>query len=591
MADVNIKINNIAYQVPEGSTILEAARMANIHIPTLCFLKDINEIGACRMCVVEVKGAKGLVTSCVAPVSEGMEILTHTNRVINSRIKNLQLLLSTHNRECLTCVRSGNCELQSLCRLYDIREDRIYAGEKMQYELDGSAVHLVRDNNKCILCRRCTAVCEKNQGVGVIGPNERGFTTNIGSAFNMKLADTSCVCCGQCIVVCPTGALAEKDNTADVFKVLEDPTKHVIVQVAPSVRAGLGEEFGMPIGQAVEGQMINALRGLGFAKVFDTNFSADLTIMEEANEFIQRVQNGGKLPLITSCSPGWIKYCEHYHPDMIQNLSSCKSPQQMFGAIAKSYYAEKAGIDPKDIVMVSIMPCTAKKFEIQRDDQAANGVPDVDFALTTRELARMIKRANIDFAKLPEEGVFDDPLGKSTGAGVIFGATGGVMEAALRTAVEKLTGKELENLEFTEIRGTDGIKEATYNVAGMDVNICVCSGTANANKVLNMVKNGEKNYHFIEVMCCPGGCVNGGGQPKQPAEVMNFVDIKALRAKALYELDKDRPQRKSHENPDIITLYKEYLGEPGSHKAHALLHTSYIVRPMYNDPKSHSAKK
>ena len=591
MADVTIKINNVEYQVPEGSTILEAARMANIHIPTLCFLKDINEIGACRMCVVEVKGAKGLVTSCVYPVADGMEIFTHTRRVIDSRVKNLQLLLSTHNRECLSCVRSGSCELQSLCRLYDIREDSIYDGEKPKYELDGSAVHLVRDNNKCILCRRCVAVCEKNQGVGVIGPNERGFATNIGSAFNMKLADTSCVCCGQCIAVCPTGALAEKDNTIEVFTAIEDPTKHVIVQVAPSVRAGLGEEFGMPIGVGVEGQMINALRALGFDKVFDTNFSADLTIMEEANEFIQRVQNGGKLPLITSCSPGWIKYCEHYHPDMIPHLSSCKSPQQMFGAIAKSYYAEKAGIDPKDIVMVSIMPCTAKKFEIGRDDQAANGVPDVDYALTTRELARMIKRANIDFLKLPKEGVFDDPLGKSTGAGVIFGATGGVMEAALRTAVEKLTGKELENVEFTEIRGTDGIKEATYNVAGMDVNICVCSGTANANKVLNMVKSGKKNYHFIEVMCCPGGCVNGGGQPKQPAEVRNFVDIKALRAKALYDLDKERPIRKSHENPDIIALYDDFLGEPGSHKAHALLHTSYITRPMYNDPKSHPVKK
>ena len=540
MADVNIKINNVDYQVPEGITILEAARMANIHIPTLCFLKEVNEIGACRMCVVEVKGAKGLITSCVYPVSEGMEIFTHSKRVIDSRVKNLQLLLSTHNRECLSCVRSGNCELQSLCRLYDIREDSIYDGEKPKYDLDGSAVHLVRDNNKCILCRRCTAVCEKYQGVGVIGPNERGFNTNIGSPFNMKLADTSCVCCGQCITVCPTGALAEKDNTFDVFSAIEDPTKHVIVQVAPSVRAGLGEEFGLPVGVGVEGQMINALRALGFAKVFDTNFAADLTIMEEANEFIHRVQNGGKLPLITSCSPGWIKYCEHYHPDMISHLSSCKSPQQMFGAIAKSYYAEKAGIDPKDIVMVSVMPCTAKKFEIRRDDQAANGVPDVDFAITTRELARMIKRANIDFVALPKEGVFDDPLGQSTGAGVIFGATGGVMEAALRTAVEKLTGKELENLEFTEIRGTDGIKEATYNVAGMDVNICVCSGTANANKVLNMVKSGEKNYHFIEVMCCPGGCVNGGAQPRQPAEIRNFVDIKALRAKALYDLDKER---------------------------------------------------
>ena len=587
MADVvNIKINDKEYQVPAGITVLEACRMVNIHIPTLCFLKEINEIGACRICVVEVKGARSLVTACVYPVAEGMEIKTQTKRVIESRVKNLQLLLSNHNRECLSCVRSGNCELQALCRLYDIREDSIYDGEKPKYVLDGSAAHLVRDNNKCILCRRCVAVCAKNQGVGVIGPNERGFNTNIGSPFNMKLVDTSCVCCGQCISVCPTGALAEKDFTHQVFKALEDPTKHVIVQVAPSVRAGLGEEFGLPIGVGVEGQMVNALRLLGFDKVFDTNFSADLTIMEEANEFLHRVQTGGVLPLITSCSPGWIKYCEHYHPDMIPNISSCKSPQQMFGAIAKSYYAEKAGIDPKDIIMVSIMPCTAKKFEIGRDDQDANGMPDVDYALTTRELARMIKRANIDFLALPEEGVFDDPLGKSTGAAVIFGATGGVMEAALRTAVEKLTGAPLENVDFTEVRGTAGIKEATYNVAGMDVNVCVCSGTANANKVLNMVKSGEKNYHFIEVMCCPGGCVNGGGQPRVPASVSNFVDVKALRAKALYDLDKNRPIRKSHENPDIITLYEEFLGEPGSHKAHKLLHTSYVARPMYNDPKS-----
>ncbi len=587
MADmVNIKINNKEYQVPAGITVLEAARMANIHIPTLCFLKDINEIGACRMCVVEVKGAKALVTSCVYPVAEGMEIFTQTKKVIESRVKNLQLLLSNHNRECLSCVRSGKCELQALCRLYDIKEDSIYDGEKPKYALDGSAVHLVRDNNKCILCRRCVAVCEKNQGVGVIGPNERGFNSYIGSPFNMKLVETSCIGCGQCIAVCPTGALAEKDNTFETFAALEDPTKHVIVQVAPSVRAGLGEEFGLPIGKAVEGQMVNALRALGFDKVFDTNFSADLTIMEEANEFLNRVQNGGVLPLITSCSPGWIKYCEHYHPDMIPNLSSCKSPQQMFGAIAKSYYAEKAGIDPKDIVMVSIMPCTAKKFEIGRDDQDANGMPDVDIALTTRELARMIKRANIDFLSLPEEAVFDDPLGKSTGAGVIFGATGGVMEAALRTAVEKLTGEPLADVDFMDVRGTDGIKEATYHVAGMDINVCVCSGTANANTVLNMVKSGEKNYHFIEVMCCPGGCVNGGGQPKQFADVRNFVDIKALRAKALYDLDKDRPLRKSHENPDIIALYDEFLGEPGSHKAHKLLHTSYVARPMYNDPKS-----
>ena len=580
MSNVNIKINGNDYQVPEGITVLEAARIAGIHIPTLCYLKDVNEIGACRMCVVEVKGAKGLVTACVYPVNEGMEITTTSPKIIHSRVKNLQLLLSNHNRECLSCVRSGRCELQDLCRKYDVREDSIYDGAKPYHTPDDSAIHMVRDNNKCILCRRCTAVCEKVQGVGVIGTNERGFNSYIGSPFNMGLGETSCVACGQCIAVCPTGALYEKDYTADVFAALADPTKHVVCQVAPAVRAALGEEFDLPIGTEVEGKMASALRKLGFDKVFDTNFSADLTIMEEANEFLDRVQNGGKLPLITSCSPGWIKYCEHYHPDMLENLSSCKSPQQMFGAVCKSYYAQNAGVDPKDIVMVSFMPCTAKKFEIQRDDEAGTGLPDVDFALTTRELGRMIKRASIDFLSL-KDGYFDDPLGNSTGAGVIFGATGGVMEAALRTAVEKLTGKELESLDFMDVRGTEGIKEATYNVAGMDVNVCVASGLANANRVLEMVKSGEKNYHFIEIMACPGGCVNGGGQPRVHSDVRNFVDIRALRAKALYDLDLKREKRKSHENPDIITLYEEFLEKPGSHKAHTLLHTSYVERPMY----------
>ena len=584
MANVNIKINGVDYEVPEGITILEAANMVNISIPTLCYLKGINEIGACRMCVVEVKGAKGLVTSCVYPVSEGMEIRTSSPKITECRRKNFELLLSNHNRECLSCVRSGKCELQTLCQEYGVEDSTIYDGVRTPSVVDDSAVHMIRDNGKCILCRRCSAVCEKVQGVGVIGPNERGFKTNIGSPFNMGLGETSCVACGQCIAVCPTGALREKDYTDEVFAAIADPDKHVVVQVAPAVRAALGEEFGYPIGTQVEGKMATALRRLGFDKVFDTNFSADLTIMEEAHEFLDRVQNGGKLPLITSCSPGWIKYCEHYHPDMIPNLSSCKSPQQMFGAVCKSYYAENAGVDPKDIVMVSIMPCTAKKFEIQRKDQAANGLPDVDYALTTRELARMIKRASIDFNNLPD-GTFDDPLGRSTGAGVIFGASGGVMEAALRTAVETLTGEELANLDFVDVRGTKGIKEATYNVAGMDINVCVASGLANANKVLNMVKSGEKNYHFIEIMACPGGCINGGGQPQVSAHVRNFVDVQGLRQKSLYELDLTREHRKSHENPDIRTLYKEFLGEPGSHKAHVLLHTSYEARPMYSPKK------
>ena len=423
------------------------------------------------------------------------------------------------------------------------------------------------------------AVCDNIQGIGVIGANHRGFKTNIGSAFEMGLGETSCVSCGQCIAVCPTGALTEKDYTGDVFAAIADPKKHVIVQTAPAVRAGLGEEFGLPIGTNVEGKMAAALRRLGFDKVFDTDFSADLTIMEEAHEFIDRVQNGGVLPLITSCSPGWVKYCEHYFPDMTENLSSCKSPQQMFGAIAKSYYAEKMGIDPKDIVSVSVMPCTAKKFEIGREDEAANGVPDVDISITTRELARMIKKAGIKFLSLPDE-KFDDPLGIGTGAGVIFGATGGVMEAALRTAVETLTGEELPKLDFTEVRGTAGIKEATYNVAGMDVKIAVASGLGNAKELLEKVKSGEANYHFIEIMGCPGGCVNGGGQPQQPGYVRNTTDIRALRAKVLYDSDVANPIRKSHENPAIKELYATYLGEPGSEKAHHLLHTSYVKRTI-----------
>ena len=579
MENVTIKINGVQISVPAGSTILEAARMAHIKIPTLCFLKEINEIGACRMCVVEVKGAKSLVAACVYPVSDGMEVWTNTQKVLDSRRKTLQLILSTHRKECLSCVRSGNCELQQLCHELKVDDENKYAGEMQQSMVDDSAPHMIRDNSKCILCRRCVGVCENIQGIGVIGANGRGFSTYIGQAFDMGLAQTSCVSCGQCIAVCPTGALTEKDSTDQVFAAIADPTKHVFVQTAPSVRAALGEEFGMPIGTNVEGKMVAALRRLGFEKVFDTDFAADLTIMEEAHEFLDRVQNGGVLPLITSCSPGWVKYCEHYFPDMTENLSSCKSPQQMFGATLKTYYAQKAGIDPKDIVSVSVMPCTAKKFEIGRDDQDAAGVADVDISLTTRELARMIKRVGLDFTELPDE-TFDDPLGESSGAGVIFGATGGVMEAALRTAVESLTGETLESLDFTQVRGTEGIKEATYHVADMDIKVAVASGLGNARTLLNKVKSGEAQYHFIEIMGCPGGCVNGGGQPQQPGSVRNFTDIRALRAKALYDQDAAMPIRKSHENPSIKRLYEEFLGEPGSHKAHEILHTTYVKRSV-----------
>lgn len=579
MENINIKLNGVAVSAPAGSTILEAARLAHIDIPTLCFLKGINEIGACRICVVEVKGARSLVASCVYPINEGMEVFTNTPKVLESRKKTLELILSNHDKKCLSCVRSGNCELQKLCKDLKVEDVDRYAGERCEYEVDNSAAHMYRDNNKCILCRRCSAVCANVQAIGVIGANERGFKTNIACAFEMGLGETSCVSCGQCIAVCPVGAISEKDCTDEVLSALADPEKHVIVQTAPSVRAGLGEVFGLPIGTNVEGKMAAALRCLGFDKVFDTDFGADLTIMEEAHEFLDRVQNGGKLPMITSCSPGWIKYCEHYFPDMTENLSSCKSPQQMFGATAKTYYAEKMGIDPKNIVMVSVMPCTAKKFEIGRDDQNAAGVPDVDIAITTRELGRLIERVGINFLSLPDE-KFDDPLGISTGASVIFGATGGVMEAALRTAVETLSGETLQSLDFKEVRGVEGIKEATYNVAGMDIKVAVVSGLGNAKELLNKVKAGEAEYHFIEIMGCPGGCVNGGGQPQVPASIRNSVDIRALRAKVLYDLDASMPVRKSHENKAIQQLYDEFLGEPGSHKAHEILHTSFVKRSV-----------
>jgi len=580
MDNVNIKINGVPVSAPKGSTILEAARLAQVGIPTLCYLKEINEIGACRICVVEVRGARSLVASCVYPVNEGMEVFTNTPKVLDSRRKTLELILSNHDRKCLSCVRSGNCELQKLCKDMNVEDELTYEGERNSYAVDNSALHMYRDNNKCILCRRCAAVCEKVQGVGVIGANERGFVTNLSCAFEMDLADTSCVTCGQCINVCPTGALSEKDYTDELLGILADPDKYVVVQTAPAVRAGLGEEFGYPIGTNVEGKMAAALRRLGFDKVFDTNFSADLTIVEEAAEFVHRVQNGGKLPMITSCSPGWIKFCEHYFPDMIENLSTCKSPQQMFGSVAKTYFAEKNDIDTKKLVSVSIMPCTAKKFELRRDHQSAAGVPDVDYSLTTRELARLIKRAGIRFNDLPDE-KFDNPLGSSTGAAVIFGTTGGVMEAALRTAVWSLTGQNADSpVEFVEVRGLEGIKEANYDVAGINVKIAVASGLANAKQLLRKVQAGEADYHFIEIMACPGGCINGGGQPHVHADIRNFTNYRALRAKVLYDSDSANVVRKSHENEDIKTLYREYLGEPGSHRAHEVLHTEYVRRTV-----------
>ncbi|PWM41038.1 MAG: ferredoxin [Clostridiales bacterium] len=581
---INLTIDGNPISVPAGTTVLEAARKLHIDIPTLCFLKDINAIGACRICVVEnrVNGNGRLVASCVFPVAEGMEIYTHSPMVLKARRQTLELILSNHDKRCLSCVRSGDCELQRLCNEYKVEKEDAYEGEVSTFAIDDSAVHMTRNNNKCILCRRCVAVCEKMQAVSVIGANERGFATHIGSAFEDGLGLTSCVSCGQCIVACPTGALAERDDTDKIWEALADPTKHVVVQVAPSIRVTLGEAFDMPIGSNVEGKMVTALKMLGFDRVFDTDFSADLTIMEEANELIERVQTGGKLPMITSCSPGWIKFCEYNFPDMIPHLSSCKSPQQMFGAVIKTYYAEKNNLDPKDIVSVAVMPCTAKKFEVGREDQSAAGVPDVDISITTRELARMIKRAGITFTKL-EDSTFDNPLGIGSGAGLIFGATGGVMEAALRTAVETLTGQELGKLEFTDVRGTAGIKEAAYKVGDLEIKVAVCSGLANAKELLKKVQAGEADYTFIEVMACPGGCVNGGGQPFQPASVRNFEDLRAMRAKALYDTDASMKLRKSHENPLIKDIYANYLERPGSHKAHQILHTTYVARNRFGD--------
>ncbi len=580
METIKMKINGLEVEVPAGSTILEAAEIAGVRIPTLCYMKDINAIGACRMCVVEVKGARSNPAACLQVVSEGMEVQTNTPALRESRKKTMELLLSNHRLDCLGCVRSGNCEFQQLSQEYGCDPEKYAPPTPLKPDIDDSAIHLVRDNSKCILCRRCVAVCKANQHVAVIGANERGFKTHIGSAFDLPLNQTSCVNCGQCIAVCPTGALTERDDTEKVWKALADPTKHVIVGPAPSVRAQLGECFGLPIGTNVEGKLIAALRRLGFDRVFDVDHAADVTIMEEGTELLDRLQNGGKLPMITSCSPGWIKFCEHYYPEFIPNLSTCKSPQGMFGALCKTYYAEKSGIDPKDIVVVSIMPCTAKKFEASRPELSENGLPDIDVSLTTRELARMIRRAGIEFEKLPDEQC-DPLLGIASGAGHIFGATGGVMEAALRTVYEKVTGETLEKVDFHAVRGVEAIKEAEYDLNGVKVRVAVTSGLENASKLLDMVKSGEKSYEFIEVMACPGGCVNGGGQPIQPGYIRNFVDLRKERAAALYSEDAGMQLRKSHENPEVKAIYDEYLGAPNSHKAHEILHTHYTERGVF----------
>ena len=577
---VNLVIDGKEISVKEGTTILQAALQNGIDIPTLCFLKEINEVGDCRMCIVEVEGRKGFATSCIQKVEEGMVVKTHSHAVVEARKIILDLILSNHHRDCLTCSRNGNCELQELAAKYNVQVVE-FEGERTKHKVDDKSPSIVRDFNKCILCRRCVATCKYVQKIGAIDCINRGFDSCISTTYDHSLNDVDCTFCGQCIESCPTGALKEKENIQDVWRKLRDEGTFVVVQTAPAVRVALGEEFGMPIGTNVAGKMVTALKSIGFDKVFDTNTGADLTIMEEANEFIERIQNAGVLPMITSCSPGWVRFAEKNFPENLEHLSSCKSPHQMFGAIIKSYFADKYNIDKEKICVVSVMPCIAKKYECSRDEMEVDGIRDVDYVITTRELARMIKQANIDFCEL-EDGKFDEPMGEASGAGAIFGTTGGVMEAAIRTAVDTLEGKSMDKLEYTQVRGEKGIKEATLKVAGKDIKVAVASGLSNARKIMEQIRDGKCDYHFVEIMACPGGCIMGGGQPIKSSKIRSTVDVAKLRRDALYSIDEKSVVRKSHENPFMIKLYKEFLEKPGSHKAHKYLHTTYTKKEKYD---------
>ena len=576
---INLTIDGLNVSVPEGTTILEAARSVGIDIPTLCFLKDINEAGDCRMCIVEVEGRRGFATSCIQKVEEGMVVKTNSKDVSEAREVVLDLILSNHHKDCLTCVRNGNCELQRLAQRYN-KQDILYSGDMCEHEIDCGSPSIVRDFNKCVLCRRCVATCKNVQKIGAIDVANRGFNSCVSTVDNLSLNDVNCTNCGQCIMSCPTGALREKDNTKDVWNLIKDEDKYVVVQTAPAVRAALGEEFGLPIGTNVTGKMVTALRRLGFDKVFDTNTGADFTIMEEANELLERLANGGTLPMITSCSPGWVKYIEMNYPDQLAHVSSCKSPHQMFGALIKSYYAEKIGVAPEKISVVSVMPCIAKKFESNREQMNVNGIKDVDYVITTRELARMIKQAGLDFVNLDDSN-FDDPMGEATGAAAIFGTTGGVMEAALRTAYEKITGETLKDVNFEAVRGEEGIKRATVKIGDKEVKAVVAHGLGNAQIVMDEIRSGTADYQFVEIMACPGGCIMGGGQPIRSSKERATIDIRKLRADCLYSIDEKSTIRKSHENPVVLKIYEEYLGEVGGHKAHELLHTSYVEREKY----------